>query len=105
MEPSITRDDVLVYEVTMANPSAHPMALTTGVLKFLGNPVIAREMANEYWNPNGTWACLEYLAMTMTVVAQIDEPIETMTARVAYSRDFSTLLKRWPRSLLQQAEN
>ena len=97
-EPSTNTAMVLVYEVTMPHPTAHPMALTTAISQFIKTPNVASEIADEYWSPKDTWMCLEYIDREMTVIAQIDVSIETQGAKVAYSKDFSHILTRWPRN-------
>lgn len=97
-EPSTNTAKVVVCEVTMPHPTAHPMALTKAIARFITNPNVAREIADEYWSPKDTWMCVEYIDIEMIVIAQLDDSIETLGAQVAYSKDFSRISNRWPRN-------
>jgi hypothetical protein len=88
----------VVYEVTMPHPSAHPMALTAAIERLIKDPDVAREIADEYWNPKDTWMCVEYIDIEMTVIAQLDDSIEILGAQVAYAKDFGRISIRWPRN-------
>lgn len=93
LHPEQANATKLLYQVSMASPSRHPMVVAEGVAKLLcqGKVEHAIAAAKEYWRPTRDWEFWEYLSADLEVVSRRSWPERNgppmCAAQITYEKD------------------
>jgi len=76
LHPEQANATKLLYQVSTASPSRHPMVVAEGVAKLLSKDKVEHAIAaaKEYWRPTRDWKFLEYLSRDLEVVGKLSWP-------------------------------
>jgi hypothetical protein len=86
------------YKVRLPSPSRVPSALVSRTSGLINGGLPYQEVATEFWNPQKSWSCWEYMDSEFFILSIEPSPTATEAAvyRLAFWDDCSVASDYWP---------